>query len=117
MYVYIRTNYFPCLVPPSKTPRGPAALGEGYRGIVSFSPGILDTIGKVASRFAKVTCFIVPLASSVRRILNTIGKVQPLGAKVTCFLGPLAALPGSGRPGVPGGRPGLFRGPGEAPFP
>ena len=36
--------------------------------------------------------------------------------EVTCFLGPLAALPGAGRPGVAGGRPGLFRGPGEAPF-
>ena len=88
-----------------------------HRGIVSFSTGILDTIGKVASRFAKVTCFIVPLAIGVRRILNTVGKVPPLGAKVTCFLGPLAALPGSGRPGVAGGRPGIFRGPGEAPFP
>ena len=57
-------------------------------------------MGKVASRFAKVTCFIVPLAIRVPRIPNTIGKVPPLGAKVTCFLGPLAALPGSGRPGV-----------------
>ena len=84
---------------------------------MSFSPGILDTIEKVASRFAKVTCFIVPLAISVRRLLNTIGEVPPLGAKVMCFLGPLATLPGSGRPGVAGGRPGLFRGPGEAPFP
>ena len=117
MYVYIRTNYFPCLVPPSKTPRGLATLGEGHRGIVSFSAGILDTIEKVVSRFAKVTCFIVPLAIIVRRIPNTIGKVPPLGAKVTCFLGPLAALPGSGRPGVAGGRLGLFRGPAEAPFP
>ena len=88
-----------------------------HRGIVSFFPGILDTIGKVASRFAKVPCFIVPLAIRVRRILNTIGKVPPLGAKVTCFLGPLAALPGAGRPGVAGGRPGIFLGPGEAPFP
>ena len=95
----------------------PATLGKRYRGIVSFSPGILDTIGKVASRFAKVTCFIAPLAIGVRRIPNTIGKVPPLGAKVTCFLGPLAALPGSGRPGVAGGRPGLSRGPAEAPFP
>ena len=84
---------------------------------MTFSTWILDTIEKVASRFAKVTCFIVPLAISVRRILNTIGKVPPLGAKVTCFLGPLAALPGSGRPGVAGGRPGIFRGAAEAPFP
>ena len=84
---------------------------------MSFPTGILDTIGKVASRFAKVPCFIVPLALSVRRILNTIGKVPPLGAKVTCFLGPLAALPGSGRPGVAGGRPGIFRCAAEAPFP
>ena len=88
-----------------------------YREIVSFSPLILDTIGKVASRFAKVPCFIVPLAIGARRILNTIGKVPPLGAKVTCVLGPLAALPGSGRPGGAGGRPGRPRGPGEAPFP
>ena len=84
---------------------------------MEFSPGILDTIEKVASRFAKVTRFIAPLAISVRRIPNTIGKVPPLGAKVMCFLGPLAALPGSGRPGVAGGRPGIFRGPAEAPFP
>jgi len=88
-----------------------------YRGIVSFSHGILDTIEKVASHFAKVTCFIVPLAIRVRRILNTIGKVPPLGAKATCFLGPLATLPGSGRPGVAGGRPGLFRAPGEVASP
>ena len=72
---------------------------------------------KVASHFAKVSRFIVPLAIGVRRILNSIGEVPPLGAKVTCFLGPLAALPGSGRPGVAGGRPGIFRFPGEAPFP
>ena len=76
-----------------------------------FFPGILDTIEKVASGFAKVTCFIVPLASRVRRIPNTIGKVPPLGAKVTCLLGPMAAL------WVAGGRPGIFRGPAEAPFP
>ena len=84
---------------------------------MSFSTGILDTIEKVASRFAKVPCFIVPLAIPVRRIPNTIGEVPPLGAKVTCFLGPLAGLPGSGRRGVAGGRPGIFRGPAEAPFP
>ena len=84
---------------------------------MTFSTGILDTIEKVASRSAKVTCFIVPLAIRVRRIPNTIGKVPPLGAKVTCFLGPLAALPGSGRPGVAGGRPGIFRGAAEAPLP
>ena len=84
---------------------------------MSFSTGILDPIANVASCFAKVPYFIVPLAVRFLRILNTIGKVPPLGAKVTCFLGPLAALPGSGRPGVAGGRPGLFRGPGEAPFP
>ncbi len=72
---------------------------------------------KVASRFAKVTCFIVPLAISVRRIPNTIGKAPPLGAKVTCFLGPLAALAASGRPGVAGGRQGIFRCAAEAPFP
>ena len=84
---------------------------------MSFSIGILDTIEKVASRFAKVMHLIVPLAIRVRRILNTIREGPPLGAKVTCFFGPLAALPGSGRPGVAGGRPGLFRGPGEAPFP
>ena len=82
-----------------------------------FPPGILDTLRKVASRFAKVTCFIVPLAIRVRRILNTIEEVVPRGAKVTCFLGPLAALPGSGRPGVARGRPGIFRCPAEAPFP
>ena len=82
-----------------------------------FSTAILDTIEKVASRFAKVPRFIVPLAIRVRRIVDTIGKVPPRGAKGTCFLGPPAALPGSGRPGVAGGRPGLFRGPGEAPFP
>ena len=29
MYLYIRTNYFPGLVPPSKTPWPPAALGDG----------------------------------------------------------------------------------------
>ena len=84
---------------------------------MSFSTGILDTIEKVASRFAKVTCIIVPLAISVRRILNTIGKVPPLGAKVTCFLGPMATQSGSGRPGVAGGRRGIFRRPAEAPFP
>ena len=84
---------------------------------MTFSPGILDTLEKVASHFAKVTCFIVPLAIGFRRILNTIGQVPPLDAKVTCFLGPLGALPGSGRPGGAGGRPGIFRGPGEAPLP
>ena len=84
---------------------------------MSFSTGILDTIEKVASRFAKVPCFIAPLAITAHRIPNTIGKVPPLGAKVTRFLGPLAALPGSGRPGAAGGRPGLFRCPAEAPFP
>ena len=84
---------------------------------MSFSTGILDAIEKVASRFAKVPCFIVPLAIGVRRILNTIGKVPPLGAKVTRFLGPMATQSGSGRPGAAGGRPGIFRCPAEAPFP
>ena len=115
--LYIRTNYIPGVFPPSKTPCRSAALGEGYGGIVPFSTGILDTMEKVASRFAKVAFFIVPLAIRFRRIPSTIGKVPPLGAKVTCFLGPLAALPGSGRPGVAGGRPGIFRCPAEAPFP
>ena len=82
-----------------------------------FPPGILDTIEKVASRFAKVPCFMVPLAIGVRRILNTIGKVPPLGAKVTCSRGPMATKSGSGRPGAAGGRPGIFRCPAEAPFP
>ena len=59
----MRTIYFPGLVPPSKTPCPAATLGEGYRGIVAFSTGILDTIEKVASHFPKVTCFIVPLAT------------------------------------------------------
>ena len=76
--IYIRTNYFPGLVPPSKIPWAPATLGEGYRGIVSFPPGILDTIEKVAPRFAKVTCFIEPLANLVSRIPITIGKVKPV---------------------------------------
>ena len=84
---------------------------------MSFSPGILDTIEKVASHFAKVTCFIAPLATRVGGILNTIAELRPRGAKATCFLGPLATLPGSGRPGVAGGRPGIFRRPAEAPFP
>ena len=96
---------------------GRGGAGRGLSRNRVIFPGILDTIEKVASRFAKVPCFIVPLAISVRGILNTIEEVVPRGAKVTCFLGPLAALPGSGRPGVAGGRPGLFRCPGEAPFP
>ena len=88
-----------------------------HRGIVPFSPGILDTIEKVASRFAEVTGFIVPLATRVGGILNTIGEVRPRGAKVASFLGPMATQFGSGRPGVAGGRPGIFRRPAEAPFP
>ena len=84
---------------------------------MSFSRGILDAIKNDASHFAKMMRFIVPLATRDGGILNTIGEVPLRGAKVTCFLGPLAALPGSGRPGVAGGRPGIFRSPAEAPFP
>ncbi len=84
---------------------------------MSFSTGILGLIQKVASHFAKGTCSFVPLATRVGEILNTIGEVPPCGAKVTCFLGPMATQSGSGRPGVAGGRPGIFRGRAEAPFP
>ena len=71
---------------------------------------------KETSRFAKVTCFISPLATRVARILNTIEEVSPHVAKVPRFIGPLATRAGPGRPGVARGRPGLFRGPAEAPF-
>ena len=75
-----------------------------------------NTLVKVRPRVAKVACFIGPLATRVARILNTIEEVQPHVAKVACFIGPLATRAGPGRPGVARGRPGLFRGPAEAPF-
>ena len=75
-----------------------------------------EPLANGATRLAEVTRFISPLATRVARILNTLEEVPPHGAKVACFISPLATRAGPGRPGVARGRPGLFRGPAEAPF-
>ena len=49
-----------------------------------------NTVAKVASPFAKVTCFIALLVTRARRLLNTIAKVASSVAKVTRFIASLA---------------------------
>ena len=46
----------------SKIPWPPVPFGELSRAKSSFSAGILNTIEKVRSRIAKVTCFTVKVA-------------------------------------------------------
>ncbi len=60
--MYISPNYFACRVERSKTPWGPVAFSGHSRAKSPFSVGILNTIGKVTSRIAKVACFTVKVA-------------------------------------------------------
>ena len=59
MYMYISTNSFGGPVALSKIPCGRVTFCKLSRAKSSFSAGILNTIEKVRSRIAKVTCFTV----------------------------------------------------------
>ena len=59
--IYISTNSFRGSVALSKIPRGAVVFSELSRAKSPFSVIILNTIEEVASRIAKVTCFIVEI--------------------------------------------------------
>ena len=59
IYIYISTNSFGGPVALSKIPCRAVTFSGGSRAKSSFSAGNLNTIEKVRSRIAKVTCFTV----------------------------------------------------------
>ena len=77
--IYISPNYFACRVEPSKTPCRALSFCESSRAKSSFSVGILNTIGKVTSRIAKVTCFTVKVAvpAGPPPKVTTLSRIRP----------------------------------------
>ena len=62
---YISPNSFPGRVVSQEKPWVAASFCGGHRGIVSFSGKIFNTIEKVTPHFAKVPCFLGPIATRV----------------------------------------------------
>ena len=86
------------------------------RGIVSFFPGILHTIEKVASRFAKVTCFIVPLAIRCPSNPQHYRESATSSRESDVFSRSAGSPPWVGAPGGRRGPPGHLPGPRRGSF-